>query len=311
MSDIQIFIATFNRPELVLTALTSALKQDFHSFEVILSDNSSNNETENLVSGIEDRIFIYKKRRPSLPAIDHLNLILQEVTSEYFMIFHDDDVMHEDFIKILHQILVENDDVIAVGSNANVIRNGRKIRRRFNNRLKYNIKMESMEEMVYAYSKPSIVPFPGYLYRKEVAEKLRFDVCQGGKHSDAAFIINLLMLGSVIYVAEPLMDYYIHSEQDSKIYNFRDFSLLISYISRRMNLSRKHPVIRRMRIQNIYMEAKDRLLKQTLVINSRRFYLLSRVLCHHSLSEYFLKFIIFSIWSKLTKIKSKIIRFAT
>ena len=41
------------------------------------------------------------------------------------MIFHDDDIMHRDMIKVLYTILTNNDDVIAVGSNANIIENGK------------------------------------------------------------------------------------------------------------------------------------------------------------------------------------------
>ena len=49
MHKIQIFIATFNRPTLVIKAINSALNQDFDSFELIISDNSTDDETESLI----------------------------------------------------------------------------------------------------------------------------------------------------------------------------------------------------------------------------------------------------------------------
>jgi len=303
MPEIQVFIATYNRPAMVFNAVNSALNQDFDSFEVILSDNSGNDETENQIHIIKNQRFVYKKRKPSLSAVDHLNLILQEVTAEYFMIFHDDDVMHRDLIKILYRLMRVNKDVIAAGSNANVIKNGKKLKRKFNNRLKNDIKINSIEEMVQAYSIPSFVPFPGYMYKKDVAQKLRFDNRQGGKHSDVAFIINLTSLGSVIFVARPLLDYYIHSEQDSLIYDFRAFSLLISYISKTMNFHRKDPVLKRMRIQNIYMETKYRLFNQKFFFFSRRYFMLIRILFKYSFSEYFMKIILITFWSKFVKMK--------
>jgi len=303
MRLIQIFIATYNRPDSVINAVQSTLNQTHNSFEVIVSDNSTNDETGFVISKIEDDRLFYKRRVPSLPVIDHLNVILKEVTSDYFMIFHDDDVMHRDLIKSLYLLMKENSDVIAVGSNANIIKKGKRIKRRFNNSLKNNFKINSIEEMVRAYSVPSFVPFPGYMYRKEVAQKLRFDIGHGGKHSDVAFIIDLLTIGSVIFVAKPYMDYYIHSEQDSQTYDFRAFALLISYISLKMNFQRKHPVLIRMRIQNIYMEAKYNLINQNLPIFSRRYFMLIRILFQYSVSEYFMKIILITFWSKFVEMK--------
>jgi glycosyltransferase involved in cell wall biosynthesis len=303
MPEIQIFITTYNRPAMVFNAVNSTLNQDFDSFEVILSDNSSNDETENQIYSIKSDRFVYKRRKQPLSAIDHLNAVLQEVTAAYFMIFHDDDVMHRNLIKVLYTLMSENKDVIAVGSNANVFKEGKDLKRKFNNRLKNDIKINSTEEMVHAYSIPSFVPFPGYMYRKEVAQKLRFDNRQGGKHSDVAFIINLMSLGSVIFVAKPYMDYYKHSEQDSVIYDFRAFSSLISYISKTLNLHRKNSVLRRMRIQNIYMEAKYCLLNQKFSIFSRRYIRLAGILFHYSVSEYFVKIILVTFYSLLVKIE--------
>jgi glycosyltransferase involved in cell wall biosynthesis len=57
MPEIQIFIATYNRPTLVVNAINSVLNQDFDSFEVIVSDNSSNDETENLISRLKNKRF--------------------------------------------------------------------------------------------------------------------------------------------------------------------------------------------------------------------------------------------------------------
>ena len=66
---------------MVLNAIHSALNQDFDSFEVIVSDNSRNDETEVLVSKIEVKHLFYKRRKLSLLAIGHLNLILKDVTA--------------------------------------------------------------------------------------------------------------------------------------------------------------------------------------------------------------------------------------
>lgn len=303
MHKIQIFIATYNRPTLVINAINSVLNQDFDSFGLIISDNSTNDETESAISELNDKSFTYRRRKPSLSATDHFNCILQEVTSEYFMIFHDDDVMHRDMIKVLYTILAKNDDVIAVGSNANIIKNGKRENKNFNRKLNQDKKINSITEMVFAYSVPSFVPFPSYLYRKEVAQKLRINVEQGGKHADAAFIINILTFGSVVFIAKPLMDYNIHNQQDSITYDFKAFSMLIRFISKKMEYHRNNPVLKRMRIQNIYGETKFNLLNQNISFCSKRYLTLICILFKYSRFEYFCKIILITIFSQFIKFK--------
>ena len=121
MPLVQIFIATYNRPILVEKAIRSALAQDFDSFEVIVSDNSTTDETESMISVVYAGQLIYKRRKPSLLPIEHLNAILEDVTSEYFMIFHDDDLMHTNMVKELYNTLISNTDLISVGANARII----------------------------------------------------------------------------------------------------------------------------------------------------------------------------------------------
>jgi glycosyltransferase involved in cell wall biosynthesis len=305
MTKIQIFIATYNRPHLVLNAVRSALSQDFESFEVIVSDNSTNDETYELIRSENLSGIKYIRRFPPLSGIEHLNLILESVESDYFMIFHDDDVMHKDMIKVLSSILIKSSEVIAVGSNAIMVKNGKALKKHFNKRLKNDVVINTIDEMIGLYSLPAFTPFPSYLYRKEVAMKLRLEIEHGGKHCDVAFVINLLTLGKVVFVAKPLMDYHFHTGQDSAECDYRAFSQLISYIKKIMNYQKTCPVIRRMRIQNVYGETKFNLLNNKLIIGSRRYFKLMSILFKYSTCEYFVKILFISI---CLQFKSNIIK---
>ena len=57
MVKIQIFIASYNRPHLVVKTIDSVLSQTFNSFNVIVSDNSTNDETESLLTSYKNEIF--------------------------------------------------------------------------------------------------------------------------------------------------------------------------------------------------------------------------------------------------------------
>ena len=303
MVKIQLFVATYNRPQLVLNAINSALNQNFDSFEIIVSDNSTNDETEQLINQIDDKRLLYRRRKPSMPVIDHLNVILKEVTSDFFLIFHDDDVMHFDMLEALYNKIIESDDIVAVGANAMIIKDGRLQNKLFYNRLRSDLTISESEQMIFAYLKSTFVPFSSYLYRQKVAKELRFNPDHGGKHCDAAFVIDLLSLGSVVFLSNPLMDYYKHEEQDSSLYNFADFKKLIDYISSKLTYNKQHPIIKKFRTQNIYGELKYNILVRDLSVSSKKYQNLIVILFKNSTFEYFPKIILITIFRTFLRIK--------
>ena len=294
---IQVFLATYNRSHLVENAIVSILNQSFDSFELIVSDNSTNDQTSAIINKKYREQVKYIHRIPSTP--NHFNIILQEVTSEYFMIFHDDDIMHDNMIECLYNVITEKKEIIAVGSNARVIENGKLKRKNFHHRLKTDITLCNREQIIEAYSIPGFVPFPSYLFRREVAQKQFFNIHHGGKHCDAAFIIDLLTLGSIVFVAKPLMDYYIHVNQDSKQYAFSDELKLINYIVHISKYKKNHPLIRRFRIQNIYGELKFRIYGNKISIFSKSYFRFFGLLCKYSFTEYLPKIILLTLYVKL------------
>lgn len=301
MSLVQIFIATHNRPGLAMKAIESALNQNLDAFEVIVSDNSTNDETAEIIKKLDNKRLIYKRRIPALSSFDHFNAILHDVTSEFFIIFHDDDIMHENMVDVLVNRLKNNSSLIAAGANAFVSKRGKIQKRKFHNSLRKDILISSSEQMIEAYSKLAFVPFPGYLYKREVAEQLSINLEEGGKHCDVAFIINLLSLGNVTFVAEPLMDYYIHDSQDSSKYDFKALSQLISYIQKKYQYKRRDIIIRRMRIQNIYGEMKSDITNRRLKVCSKRYYTLIMILMKYSASDYFIKIVLITLVRILKK----------
>ena len=299
------FIATHNRPTLVLRAVQSALNQDFDSFEVIVSDNSTNDETKPLLSKIQDSRFHYKKRTPPLAPIEHLNAILKDVTAEYFMIFHDDDLMHPGMVETLFKKINDKPDVMAIGSNAKVIKNGKLRRKNFNNKLKHDLIIKNRNYLAKLYLNDFIVPFPSYLYRKKVAIELSLNPGHGGKYCDAAFIINLTSLGDVVFCAAPLMNSYKHPSQDSFTNNFTDRSKLINYIIKTTAYGKKDKDIIRYRVGNIYVELKQNILNGSLLVGSKRYMKLMMILFKYSPINNFPKAIIITLLRNTKFFKNK------
>jgi glycosyltransferase involved in cell wall biosynthesis len=307
MSLIQIFIATYNRPSFVLNSVNSVLNQVHNSFEVIVSDNSTNDETEILFSHIEDNRLSYRRRRPSLPVIDHLNAILQDVTSDYFMIFHDDDVMLPNMIEELYNMIIQDENYIAVGANAFLNINGRTTNKRVFRNSNKNMILNSKDAIVKQYlTRYGIVPFPSYLYKRKVAQLLRLDQSKGGKHCDVAFIMDISNLGSVISLNKPLMVYTIHKGQDTQNHAFEQRIKLINYIARTSSFNRKNNLLTKYRVYNLYSELKEKLLKRETLIFSTRYFKIVNIIFRKLPFEYCIKILIISMYSLIRKQEIKV-----
>lgn len=254
MAKVQVYIATYNRPNLLIRAIKSILDQTYNDFELIVSDNSTNSETYNIIkSTFIDFKFKYIKRNPSLNSIDHFNMILNEISSEYFMIFHDDDVMHTNMLEVIMKKFELSTEIIAIGSNAV------KINKKLNNKsyflkLKNDLLLTCQIDMIKQYLNGIITPFPSYVYKKSVSENIKFNVQHGGKYCDSAFIIELLNLGSVLYSKDTVMDYYIYKEQDSNSHSFTESNKLLSFMLKLSNIDKKSTHVENFRLRNIYCE---------------------------------------------------------
>ena len=117
--NIQIYILSRNRPNYLRVALDSLLKQN-HSqikFEIIVSDSSDNDDVCKMIDrDYAQKNIKYIRRNSPLRAIDHINLVVSELNSEYSVIFHDDDILHPDYMTVMSSFLSKN-DAAAIGCN--------------------------------------------------------------------------------------------------------------------------------------------------------------------------------------------------
>jgi glycosyltransferase involved in cell wall biosynthesis len=287
MKDISIYLLTRNRPEWVLKAIRSILSQTHKDFELIVSDNSTDNLTQQVIkeANINDTRFSYIKREPQFSGIDHFNAIHKEVQSHYYMIFHDDDVMLPEMIEKLYRTISANDQIVAVGAFAYTVRNGKKIKGKIPKRKKI---ISSSLAMIDTYtSRGSMATFPSYMYNKYLMNGLLLEEKNGGKYSDCSFIVSLPQNGLVVHIPYRLMEYTIHKGQSSQVHEFSQYLSLIHYLKK--IVGKEHvDKIAPLRVFNIYNETVRRF-KQ--FGQSYRFSLI-RFFFKYSPGEFFIKYII-------------------
>jgi glycosyltransferase involved in cell wall biosynthesis len=119
---VSIGIPTYNRASGYLRdAIERSLGQTYRNIEVIVSDNCSSDKTPELVRSYTDPRLRYFRQQSNIGANNNFNYCLNQARGEYFLLYHDDDVIDDDFIEACVTSLKNGAPVGAVFTGVRVI----------------------------------------------------------------------------------------------------------------------------------------------------------------------------------------------
>ncbi len=303
MYTFSLFIITRDRLNSFKLTLESILQQHYHNFRIIISDNSTNCETKLFIEKeyYNHPKITYIKREKEYDLIEHWNKILSEVDSDYFMIFHDDDIMHPNMIKSMLDIITKDKSIAFIASNARIIKNN-KIQHLHNLPKENTIRLHKGIDLFKAYSQGKwIPPFPSYIYSKSIAKKMTFSENKGGKYCDVAFLIDAFDIGDLIIMTKPHMDYYYHNGQISQYNDYHQRSKLINYIQKKLNINHKDDILTNFRLMNLYCWINTLLRNPNGYISWKRFITCLKIFLNHQKYIYTFKLITIAAFIKKNK----------
>ena len=194
----QIVILSRDRPEYLKQAIDSVLNQNkgLVDFELVVSDNSEKKEVGKMISeNYQSTDFRLLVRNPTLSSREHLKIVISELSSEYAVLFHDDDVMHPDYVKNMSLFLVNiNQAVSAVGCNAfifkkNILKCAQQMHD-FESVKLFNSQSDFLSQ--YLFGMGGKAPFPSYIYNTKFLKKISITSLPCGKHGDVTLLSSLL-----------------------------------------------------------------------------------------------------------------------
>lgn len=98
---ITIAIPTYNSADRYLRgSIESARVQTYGDLEIIVSDNSSTDNTQEVVEGIGDGRIRYIKHEKSLGPNGNFNFCVNQARGDYVLVLHDDDLIDKDFLEV-------------------------------------------------------------------------------------------------------------------------------------------------------------------------------------------------------------------
>lgn len=114
-SLVTIGIPTFNRSTYLNEALTSCAKQTYENIEVIVSDDSTNEEEKIKNKELVDKYgYHYVHNEPSLGQAKNVNQLFDIAQGKYFVLLHDDDLLEPEAITSMVNIAEQAPHVVLV-----------------------------------------------------------------------------------------------------------------------------------------------------------------------------------------------------
>ncbi len=110
-----IILATLNRSDLVKQSVKSILNQTYDNYEVIIIDQSTNDDTRDVISHLNknNKIFYYKIDSKGLSIAR--NFGIKKSSGDYICLMDDDAEYREDFLNTAYKILNNNNYAVLSG----------------------------------------------------------------------------------------------------------------------------------------------------------------------------------------------------
>ena len=100
-----VLLPTKNRLEFLRYAVQSVLDQDYADWEIVISDNASEDDIGGFVGTINDRRIKYSRSEKPLPVTENWNRALDSSTGDYIIMLGDDDCLMGGCLSIAKSLL--------------------------------------------------------------------------------------------------------------------------------------------------------------------------------------------------------------
>ena len=206
-----IFILSFNRADYIQYTIESILNQTFKNFTVTVLDNASTDQTEFVVQNYPISFFRQKK---NIGVINNFFCAAQFCQSNWLMIFHDDDLLHPEYLQYCYNAITSDPDLQFIGSNYSGTQNP-------SQSSWPNVHPEcwyfrdQAHFASFCYTKNDI-HFASAIYRIDNFLNIEKDLSKFGKMCDRPILIEGMGKGKGKVFKYPFIQYRLHAGQDSQ-----------------------------------------------------------------------------------------------
>lgn len=208
---VSVCVPTYNCAPLLGETLESILAQGYSDFELIVSDNASTDDTEEVVRKYRDRRIVYQRHPVNVGYTRNVRSCIEKARGEYVAVLCADDYWTPDFLeKTVAAVCGSSSITLAYsGFYVRAEKDGGEMKMLCVDRPVRSAGLAYAQE---EYRTPRTL-LSGHVFRREVALRV-------GSFADASFRLlpdllhrlRVAVEGEVAYVAQPLVVYRLHGE---------------------------------------------------------------------------------------------------
>lgn len=215
---LEIFIPTYNRVKYLRPCIESVLSQTYSDFRVIVLDNASEEDVASVVAAFNDERLSLISNKSNIGGPANILKAFDMASSEYVMVFHDDDFMHPQLLEAQLQILQTNENIVFVAPSVNMISDDSEMDKFYENAdssAHYKIFDSQTDFLDAHFSGHYLVGFGGVMYRTSATRKEKINIKRFGNIADRPFLVSLAALGKSVFLVFPNYNVRLHRGQDS------------------------------------------------------------------------------------------------
>lgn len=119
--SLTIYIITYNRSQYLEECISSVLAQSYNDFKIVILDNGSTDNTEEVVAGFNNKGIHYVKHSKNIGFAGNANFAIESCKTDLFVIFHDDDIMLPQYVEKTIKAFDMNSDLTIIAARTRII----------------------------------------------------------------------------------------------------------------------------------------------------------------------------------------------
>ncbi|MBQ6815002.1 MAG: glycosyltransferase family 2 protein [Lachnospiraceae bacterium] len=231
---VDVFIVTYNRANYLRESINSVLKQTYKEFDLIILDNCSNDNTREVVEEFSDDRIKYIRHDTNLGGLGNICYAYANSTKKYFVIFHDDDVMKENYLEKQIDVMEKDSRISILSCETDIINEKSQYIHKKAIKESATIKLYEGKQLFYDYLyNRKYINFPTIMYRTEHVRKMQVEILpEAGPSADILYCMDVERFGGTVGVQEvSLVNYRNHSAQDSQQSRVKMVEMLFNYMN--------------------------------------------------------------------------------
>lgn len=218
---VSVIVPVYNTEKYLKNCIDSLLKQNFEDYEIIVINDLSPGNAEEIIKSYNDKKIVYIKNKTNKGIGYNRNLGIKKAKGEYVCFIDSDDYVREDFISKMYNYSKENNLDLCVCDYVNVDEEGNKLK-------EFNLSdfcITNYEENNKILCEINLAPW-NKLYKKDMLVKNKIEFSETLKYEDLSFVaLSIKNSKKIGKITEQLNYYTIHNNSETTTRDKRVFDI--------------------------------------------------------------------------------------